>query len=50
MLKTAFILPRLARTDEFSGIDSGGHAYMENFSTPFFDSMFDMGLVGADGK
>jgi hypothetical protein len=38
--------PWLARDDEFSGIDSGGHAYMDNFCTPFFNSILDMGLVG----
>lgn len=42
--------PWLSRVNEFSGIDSGGHAYMDNFCTPFFNSMLDMGLVGAGGK
>lgn len=38
--------PWLARDDEFSGIDSGGSAYMDNFCTTFFKSILDMGLVG----
>jgi hypothetical protein len=40
--------PWLSREDEFSGIDSGGHAYMDNFCTPFFNSVLDMGLLAAE--
>jgi hypothetical protein len=39
--------PWLARNDEFFGIESGGTIYMDNFCTPFFNSILDMGLVGS---
>jgi len=40
--------PWLARDREFSGFDSGGQAFVDNFCTSFFNCMFDMGFVGAD--